>query len=507
MNLIDLLLENQNPSNKIVNTILINSGYENSPRKEEFVQKINTLFPRYQQIRNGLTTDAPQVRTFLSHYDGTHADKFRGNVDGGDLKNPSAFTLDQLQFLIDEYQTTPAEQGEIDRELLGKTEWTVDGAEISKRLWYDPTTAVINLPGFRVYHPKNQNDSMKFGWYEEKLMRELRPGWHSWCVTWRRGSNRWGSYRSQGGTFYFIIDESKYESDSVNVKKYYLGAVQVFKPNRHSTGFEITDIENHGEKRITWQELLQIYPQLDGFRDQLVPVEYSEEELENQSVVGRMNENPGEFNFSRMARVFKEQYIDAYQVIKKAESWDRMDKKLREKYITLSQPGSFRYRFGSFELLRAIQKTNDIKLLNSEMIRKGEKDGVKALTMYLLQDLRPKEERRGIVNPDIVLIKSFDGNYGLFNDSELNWVIKGNDEYTPSFKLIQEKVIENPKTKERFYVDEFASYDGDMFIAITPLVDVDSYFLSKSAWDKIKDEFTENPDERIVNQTQDINEE
>ena len=220
-----------------------------------------------------------------------------------------------------------------------------------------------------------------------------------------------------------------------------------------------------------------------------------------------MNENPGEFNFSRMARVFKEQYIDAYQVIKKAESWDRMDKKLREKYITLSQPGSFRYRFGSFELLRAIQKTNDIKLLNSEMIRKGEKDGVKALTMYLLQDLRPTEERRGIVNPDIVLIKSFDGNYGLFNDTELNWVTKGNDEYTPSFKLIQEKVIENPKTKERFYVDEFASYDGDMFIAITPLVDIDSYFLSKSAWDKIKDQFIENPDEGLVNKTQDISEE
>jgi len=511
MNFIDLILENQTPSNKIVNTILINSGLENRPDKEDLVQKINNLFPRFQQVRNGLSLDSPQVKTFLQHFDGTHGEKFKGNLDAGDIKNPAAYTLPQLEFLIDEYKTDPQEQQQIDSELLTKTQYNDETAEISKKLWYDPTTAIINLPGFRVYHPKNQQDSIKFGWYEQKLQNEIRPGWHSWCVTWRTGNNRWASYRSSGGTFYFIIDESKENSDDTEVKKYYLGALQVFNTNKsyHPTGYELTDITNPGEVKKSWEELLKIYPQLAEYKDLLQPVEFSEDEVENQSVVGRMNEREGDkYNFSRMSRKYKQEYIDSYQKITKAESWYHMDKKLREKYITLtSSAGDFRHRFPSFDLLRAVKKTNDFKLLNSEMVRKGISDGVKSLTMNLMQDLRPKEERRGIVNDSIILIRTQDKRYGLFDENDMNWVVRNGDEYSPSYLQISSNVVENKSTKEKFYIDEFASYDGDSFVAITPLVDIDSYFLSKNAWNKIKDKFTENPDENMADNAQDINEE
>ena len=43
MEIIDILLENQAPTNKIINAILINSGLENSERKEEYIQKINEM--------------------------------------------------------------------------------------------------------------------------------------------------------------------------------------------------------------------------------------------------------------------------------------------------------------------------------------------------------------------------------------------------------------------------------------------------------------------------------
>ena len=74
---------------------------------------------------------------------------------------------------------------EENQQLTRSTVYDEKLAELSKKLWFNESTAIISLPGFRVYRPENQMDSVKYGWYEEKLMKELRPGWHAWCITWR----------------------------------------------------------------------------------------------------------------------------------------------------------------------------------------------------------------------------------------------------------------------------------------------------------------------------------
>jgi len=354
----------------------------------------------------------------------------------------------------------------------------------------------------------NQSDAVKFGWYEEKLLNELRPGWHAWCITWRSGSNRWGSYRKDGGTFYFVIDESKFESEDTEVKKYYLCAIQVFSKERyHATGYEITDIKNPGEVGKTWGEIVAIYPQLSEYKDVLQPLKFSNNELEAQNTVAKINEREGDmYEFSRMDRVYKKQYIDAMLKIQKPNSWDFMDQKLRELYIVLTPGGDFRNRFPNFEILRAVKKYGLGKLLNDEMIKKDRNEGIKSLSEYLNKDLRLQEERAGIVNESIILYKTIQKKYGLWNNITSDWLEKNGNVYDPSYDKIEEEIIENPKTKERFYVDKYSTNDNDYFVAITPLLDVDSYFLSKNAWEGIKDKFKTEGTELDADTAQDINE-
>jgi hypothetical protein len=514
MKIIDILLENQAPSNKILTSILTNSNLMNSQNKDALVAEITTLFQRFKQLQNSLNPDSSQVITFLNHFDGIHAHpKFNS-----DVKDITKYTLDQLRFLVDEFAPVGGNGITNDETgvLLKKSYYDDETAEISKKLWYDEGSAIINEEGFRVYQPKNQADSIKFGWYEEKLQKEVRPGHYAWCITWRPGegrTNRWGSYRSEGGTFYFIIDESKYNSTDIGIKKYYLCALQVIskreQPN-HPTGYELTDITNPGEINKTWDEIVGIYPQLAEYKDMLVEVPYSREELEVKSIVGEMSEREGSpYNFARMARKYKKQYIDELQKITRPESWFSMDKELRKSYIVLTPKGDFRYRFPNFELVRAIKKTGEGKLLNDEMIRKDGNEGLKSLSEYLMSDLRVQEERVGIVNPNIVLYKTQNKKYGLWDTTTLDWVTINDTTYEPSFILFDEQIVENPQTKEKFYVDMFGDMVGtnsEYFVAVTPFEDIDSYFITKRTWDTIKDKFNQEGTEMMVDKLQDINE-
>ena len=55
MKITDLLLEQPGPSKAIINSILINSGVENSPSRDQIVNDITTkYYPRFKQIQNGL---------------------------------------------------------------------------------------------------------------------------------------------------------------------------------------------------------------------------------------------------------------------------------------------------------------------------------------------------------------------------------------------------------------------------------------------------------------------
>jgi hypothetical protein len=126
-----------------------------------------------------------------------------------------------------------------------------------------------------------------------------------------------------------------------------------------------------------------------------------------------------------------------------------------------------------------------------------------------MRDLRVQEERVGIVNPNIVLYKTQNKKYGLWDTITLDWVTINDTTYEPSFILFDEQIIENPQTKEKFYVDMFGDSVGmnsEYFVAVTPFEDIDSYFITKRTWETIKDKFNQEGTEMMVDKLQDINE-
>ncbi|WP_150531749.1 hypothetical protein, partial [Staphylococcus aureus] len=73
--------------------------------------------------------------------------------------------------------------------------------------------------------------AIRFGYYLESVRQNFtnqRDTAARWCVTWRGtnepgdgGTNMWSIYRSQGKTFYFVIDENRDTKD-----RYYMSALQ-----------------------------------------------------------------------------------------------------------------------------------------------------------------------------------------------------------------------------------------------------------------------------------------
>jgi hypothetical protein len=256
-----------------------------------------------------------------------------------------------------------------------------------------------------------------------------------------------------------------------------------------------------------WNFITALYPQLSEHRDVFKTLNFNNDELEAQDTVAKINEREGDrYEFARMERTFKKQYIDSGLKLQKPHSWDFMDQDLRAAYISLTEKGDFRTRFPNFEILRAVKKYGLGNLLNSEMIKKEKNEGIKSLTEYLLKDLDVLHERSGIVNESIFLYKTNRKKYGLWNNLTSDWLEKNGTSYDASYNKTEEEVIENTNTKERFYVDKYSINDNEYFVAITPLLDMDSYFLSKTAWEGIKDKFKTEGTELDADSAQDINE-
>ena len=434
--------------------------------------------------------------------------------DPKNLKNLFTYSFEQLKFLISEYTQLQIGNNVQDAELLKQSSFSEEMAELSKKLWFDESTTFLNLGTTRVYQPMNQQDSIKFGWYEDKMNRVIGPT-HSWCITWRpgQGSNRWGSYREQGRTFYFVIDETKYnEDDPRRTNKYYLGALQIC-PNER-LGYRITNLLNDdNDKAFSWEEVIQIYPALAEHRDELKPMKFTQSELSNKDVIGMINETPGnEYEFARMPREAKERYINTNEYLVKPTSWFAMDDSLRELYITITNSGArFQNKFGNLEFLYAVKSTGHLGLLNTTMIKKykeemripqdqdfpeGQRRDVKWFVSNLMKNNDYKFARTGLANPAIKLVHTRSDRYGLW-DSNANWWLTKNKVEYPAIFLPEGNpdILFDVETKLPIQINTFKDdYDNYFYclIPITKTSKVDCYFISEKTWNEIESQFTDN---------------
>jgi hypothetical protein len=440
---------------KLLDTLILkwNDEYkEMNPGATEIPQEeVNNVYDGFLKIQGGLRPELPQVITFLNHFDGRFG---RSSFDEMNLKDLTKYTYKQIKFLLGEYNEGNPVNVNVDVFSGKDTKPTPERIEASKELWTGEDNLIFSEGGLRVYEPKNQQTSIRYGYYYHTIYKQALgypqdypdTNISPWCVTWRFDdmgkTNLWVSYRSaQKRTFYFVIDENKNITD-----EYFMSALQ--NDPTVSSGFRITSLKNNGDTVKTWDDIAQIYPQLKNQKSLFVSVPYKEEEEAVKDEIGRINEIIGhEYEFRRQPRNKKVRFIERGGVLTKPESWQSMDEKLRNVYII--QPGlnnnSLLERFSTMNLIKEIKKVERTwKYLDKE-IKKFNTRGVS----YLVDKLFENEFtniRVSIDNPSIFLYKSKrDDKVGIFDSRTFDWLELGG------------------KTYSNKYDDMIKSGDGDVY--------------------------------------------
>lgn len=458
------------------------------------------LFNGFAKIQGNLKPELPQVYTFLSRYDGQHGYQlFRPEF----IRDITKYSYNQLKFLLSQYSREGAPERAVDVFGGKDTAPTPERIDASKNLWFGDENLIINKDGLRVYDVKDQQMSIRYGYYYHTLYkiatgnpeqsdRTIQP----WCVTWRPDmgkSNMWGNYRTQGRSFYFVIDENKSTTN-----RYYMSALQIVPNTR--TGFILTSMMNDGDNSMGWDEIVAIYPQLNGEKEILVAKPFSQDELTMKDVVGQINETPGNrYEFKRMERDLKKAFIQNGGVLHKSESWKSMDTELRNLYILYPNldRNSVRERFNNFDFVNEIRKVgNEFNLLDRHLKNRGMKDGVGEIFDYLMSN-EFKIARVSSDNKKIRLYESkVNGKSGLYDISKNSWVEKDGITYEPLYSQIDIDTYSDENGD--FYVVEIYSKSPtpteDSFYSIYLFGDenpeFDSHFLSSKKWRELVKELS-----------------
>lgn len=496
--LFEKILEEQIANKKLFNALMTKWREEKPDLSEEEGEKI---FLKFQQIKNGLGEKQPQVKSFLSRFDGNFGySAFNPEF----LKDITKYTYKQIKSLIDEYTPIDELVEYEDAEVFDPkdTKPTPEKVEASKDLWFGDRYCIVNLPGFRVYDIPDQATSVKFGYYVEATNSGYAGANAAWCVTWRSDqgyTNRWENYRSTDyqRSFYFVIDESKSPEVETNreVNKYYLGALQISP--LVTSKYVLTSVKNDGDNPKTWSEILTIYPHLRDFKELIKIKPFNQDELKQQNLIGKISENPGQYEFRRQEKNVKKAYINGNAILKKPESWASMDGELKTLYITLTNKNNAYPRFGNFAFLREIKKVgSDITLLNNRLKALGMENGVGEIYGKLVSN-DYYQARTSKEKSNIVLFQSkSDGFFGIYDKIAGDWYKKGGVTYEPNYKRI--KVTSMIDDKNVPYVvetfSEHATPDESSFYALFPHSEMQSgraFFLTSSAYTALLDKMGE----------------
>jgi hypothetical protein len=473
--------------NKKLFNFLLDKWYGSKPSEQQLNQ-CEEIIEDFNRIKDGLSIKKSQVRTFLTMFDGLHGSiKF----DSDNLKDITKYTFEQILALLHEYDEDGSNEEIENNVFSGKDKKsTPKKVEASKNLWGGDEYKIIDEGDFRVYLIPDQRVSMNFGYYEQ-VIAKIQGNSPQWCVTGRDSSdsrsNLWGSYRNRR-TFYFVIDDSKDESN-----KYYLGALQKTEGDS-PTGFRLTNVRNEGDSPLTWEEIVTIYPKLTEHKELIKTVNYDEEsELENKDVVNRINENEGDkLEFRRMSRSYKKAFIERGSTISKARSWESMDRGLRNLYILITTDRNALDRFQTFELMSEIKKVgNEFNLLNNRLKQVG-LDGVSTIFAKLMTN-EFEVARTSIDNRAIKMyVSNKTGKFGLYNNQIASWVNSNGITFEPHYSEDDTSVYMDDE--ENTYVVETYTTGGNpdntSFYCVYPIIETNEFasghFIDAQMFEQLK---------------------
>lgn len=490
------------------------------------------LFNRHEEVRKQINPTNPSVLSFLSRYDGQFGTK---KYELQDLPDISKFEIKDLIEFLQEFgrlnlsldndeSNKPEEKEEELKKIFSENgvQKTNEKIEASRQMWMDPSSALINEGDLRVYEILNQEQSIRMGYYYQSIhlqnyiLNEGKKMNSPWCVTWRgrdvkeyktdengkrigaplfsHQGNMYRSYRvSEKRTFYFVIDESKPNTD-----QYHLSALQI---ERNGT-YRLTSMFNNGDNVMSWDQIVSIYPELTNHQDKIRPREMDEDEITTLSIVDRITEIPNSPNeFSRQNPNVKEQYIDARGTLKQPKSWETLSTDLRIKYVDLMETNDAFQRFSNFEFLKTVLKTEGF---SAKLDRKLKILGIQEGVPYLVNNVMKSfvKGRASLDNPNIRLLYNKDRQkFGLHNTTTLDWVNLNGVEYDAFYTIIDTQMWLDEEGNQ-YIVETYSrsnAVDNTTFYCVYPVEFEkqypDGHFFSQNAFIELSKNLTPAEDE------------
>jgi hypothetical protein len=538
----DLLLEEVKQKNLF--NALLKKWREESPQfnaldPEKQLEVGEKIFVQHSRIKNSIGLNIPAVASFLARYDGEHGS---AKYDLNTLKDIQKLPLPKLvefltewgKFYLDVNLGGEDEVNQEEKEEELKIIFDKDGPKVSndkleasKALWYDENSTLVSKPNFRAYEIMNEEMSKRFGYYYQTMHKKA---WmthrgandgvsvnNPWCVTWRgnsfseyptydengdgqgkplftHGGNLYGSYRREGRTFFFIIDENKSQDD-----RYYMGALQKIGAN-----WRLTSMFNDGDTTMTWNRVVEIYPELDNERDLFNDRPLDNNELNQNSILNIVNENGGPNDFTRQSPARKDQYVTLGGYITKPRSWSVMNADLRDKYInTIGTDNAFQ-KIRNEELLNAILETPGFKDSLIRRLKIINKD-----LSYIVDNIMQQNyevEYTGKKNKDIRIYRNKNNHrYGIFDILNNKWLIHDGIKYESNFEEsntdLKEFEIEGGEM-ETILIIEYTNPNNEKFYTIQIGLSVSNddsvakvYILSGKQYASLGNMFDERPNE------------
>jgi len=267
--------------------------------------------------------------------------------------------------------------------------------------WTNPRGQIVNENNIIVYRIESKNESVALGALQicihEKYSADEGYSYNAWCTARpehsKYGSNMYSTYRSDyGSAFYYILDKNRKEDDI-----YYISAIDVKSKGHRSAArpYTIISRRNGDDTNYNWEEIVNIYPALNGKENLFAYFGTTRKEQTNFSL-DRITFKQGDaYDFATLSPELQNTYIDNKRHINEVRSFLTLEPAERKLYIdkTVKTDDDYKYRYrcsdhnDPFGILNAINNTKpqDYKYLDYILKEKlGIPMGIAAIKLSII---------------------------------------------------------------------------------------------------------------------------
>ena len=173
---------------------------------------------------------------------------------------------------------------------------------------------------------------------------------YSWCVARPDSSNMFYNYRlgDNNPAFYFVKDVEATQKELSSIEKFtgkfndkwHFFVIQVLKTaninDLTNKSYVVTSANNDNEIFMSWNDIVNIQPKLNGLQHEFLPKPLSDEEI---SIINKYRYGLSSDEFIRLSYNEKERFLDVYPTIGRPitdEMFNALPYELKNKYIGMN---------------------------------------------------------------------------------------------------------------------------------------------------------------------------